>query len=111
MGVTFQNFFTIKTSLMILLTFKNCPYFFKYYNIIKRKKLNIILKLYSALFYLYLINFKYFIYSKKAFEYLTIPLTFFSPFSFSSNAINASSGTSNGGFISNSLAFLNPNLG
>ena len=31
-------FFTLKTSLLILLTFRSYPHFLKYYNILKRKK-------------------------------------------------------------------------
>ena len=33
-----QNLFTLKTNLLILLTFRIYPHFFKYYNILKHKK-------------------------------------------------------------------------
>ena len=35
----FKIFFTLKTNLLILLTFRIYPHFFKYYNILKRKKI------------------------------------------------------------------------
>ena len=37
-GEAFQNLFTLKTNLLILLTLRSYTQFLKYYNIIKRKK-------------------------------------------------------------------------